>query len=162
MLSPSSGTPIWAYVDPNHMYRVFDNLISNIVKYSMRHTRVFIHFESDIEQIIITFKNISNHPLDNNARNLKGRFVRGDASRSTEGSGLGLSIVESLLVLQKGKMDIVVDGDLFKVIVFIPKGEDILQESLKVNHYEATREIQEEAGSESNARAIDGEEDVIV
>ena len=104
------------------MYRVFDNILSNMVKYSLANTRVFINVDETSEEAIITFKNISNHPLDNNKKDLTKRFVRGDESRTTEGAGLGLSIVESLLELQNGAQEIIIDGDLFKVRVNIPKG----------------------------------------
>ena len=124
VLAPISAGPLWTLVDPNHMYRVFDNILSNMVKYSMSNTRVFVNVEETESKAIITFKNISNHPLDNDKKDLSKRFVRGDDSRSTEGSGLGLSIVESLLDLQNGSQEIIIDGDLFKVCVSIPKGND--------------------------------------
>lgn len=124
VLSPLTGGPLWTLVDPNHMYRVFDNILSNMVKYSLANTRVFISVDEDDNNALITFKNISNHPLDNNTTELTKRFVRGDESRTTEGSGLGLSIVESLLELQNGSQRIIIDGDLFKVCVTIPKGSD--------------------------------------
>jgi len=122
VLSPISAGPLWTLVDPNHMYRVFDNILSNMVKYALSRTRVFIDMDENEEEAIITFKNISNHPLDNDKKDLTKRFVRGDESRSTEGAGLGLSIVESLLELQNGAQEIMIDGDLFKVRVNIPKG----------------------------------------
>lgn len=122
VLSPLSGGPLWTLVDPNHMYRVFDNILSNMIKYSLSNTRVFINVTETEDDAVITFKNISNHPLDNNTKDLSKRFVRGDESRSTEGSGLGLSIVESLLELQNGNQEIKIDGDLFKLLVRVPRG----------------------------------------
>lgn len=123
VLLPQNQQPIMGLVDPNHMYRVFDNLLSNIVKYSMKGTRVYIHLNEVEEQICITFKNISNHALEIDVEELKKRFVRGDRARTSEGSGLGLSIVESLLHLQEGKLEISVDGDLYKATVCVQKGK---------------------------------------
>ena len=106
--------------DGKLLWRVFDNLLSNICKYAMPGTRVY--FTSDVQEdrVIVSFKNISNYPLDITADELMERFVRGDSSRSTEGSGLGLSIAQSLTSLQKGRFDLVVDGDLFKANVSFP------------------------------------------
>jgi signal transduction histidine kinase len=128
VLLPQNSQPLLGYVDPNHMYRVFDNLLSNIVKYSMKGTRVYIHLSENDDRIFITFKNISNHALEIDVEELKKRFVRGDRARTSEGSGLGLSIVESLLDLQDGKLDISVDGDLFKAIVCVLKSNQNLYE----------------------------------
>jgi len=141
VLTPSQESPVWSLVDPNHMYRVFENLISNILKYTMKKTRVFVDVRSLDQEVRVIFKNISNHPLDNEAVDLSARFVRGDQSRSTEGSGLGLSIVESLLKLQKGKQEISVDGDLFKVTIIIPLGENPLK--LLDKEIEAAEQTQE-------------------
>jgi len=96
--------------------------LSNIVKYSMQGTRVYVHLDEQNDMICITFKNISNHALEIDVEELKKRFVRGDRARTSEGSGLGLSIVESLLHLQNGKLDISVDGDLYKATVCVVKG----------------------------------------
>ena len=92
-----------------------ENLFSNISKYAMNGTRVYIALEKQDEEITIIMKNISNQKLDISVDELKQRFVRGDKSRYTDGSGLGLSIAESLTELQGGKFDISIDGDLFKV-----------------------------------------------
>ncbi len=124
IITPEIATPVWSLVDPNHMYRVFENIISNILKYTLVGTRVFIDAYKVDNEVIITFKNISNHPLNDKNIDLAGRFVRGDESRTTEGSGLGLSIVESLLKLQNGNQEIIIDGDMFKVIIHVPKGEE--------------------------------------
>ncbi len=124
VFEPERGEAAWALVDPNHMYRVFENLISNILKYTLKGTRVFIEIDSLSEDIQIIFKNVSNHPLEAKGENLAARFVRGDDARSTEGSGLGLSIVESLLKLQDGSQEIIVDGDMFKAVIRVPKGEN--------------------------------------
>ena len=101
--------------DSRYMYRIIENLFSNISKYAMNGTRVYIALEKQDEEITIIMKNISNQKLDISVDELKQRFVRGDKSRYTDGSGLGLSIAESLTELQGGKFDISIDGDLFKV-----------------------------------------------
>lgn len=106
--------------DGKLLWRVFDNLLSNICKYAMPGTRVYFTSEVQDGRVSISFKNISNYPLDITADELLERFVRSDSSRSTEGSGLGLSIAQSLTGLQKGTFDLVVDGDLFKANLSFP------------------------------------------
>lgn len=101
--------------DSRYMYRVIENLFSNITKYAVEKSRVYIDIEQDRNEIRISFKNISKDKLNISSDELMQRFVRGDKSRYTEGSGLGLSIAQSLTSLQKGKLDIIIDGDLFKV-----------------------------------------------
>lgn len=103
--------------DGKLLWRVFDNLLSNICKYALPGTRMYFSSEVCGETVVITFRNISRYALDISADELMERFVRGDASRSTEGSGLGLSIAQSLTQLQKGTFRLAVDGDLFKAIV---------------------------------------------
>ncbi len=95
VIRPKEKDAFWAHVDPNHMYRIFDNLLSNMIKYSLEGTRVFVTLSEEADEIVVEFKNLSNHPLESEGANLTGRFIRGDAARSGEGSGLGLSIVES-------------------------------------------------------------------
>ncbi len=117
-----------AYIaaDGRLLWRVLDNLFSNILKYAKADTRVYVSTQRDNGRVIITFKNISNEPLDISADELTERFVRGDASRNTEGSGLGLSIAKSLTELQGGTFDIFIDGDLFKTVITLqetPYGE---------------------------------------
>lgn len=102
------------------MWRIMDNLLSNAVKYSQKNSRVYVSIEEMDGYGTITVKNISEAPLDISADQLMERFVRGDKSRTTEGSGLGLSIAESLAEAQHGRLELNVDGDLFKVIVKIP------------------------------------------
>ena len=98
---------------------MFDNLFNNICKYSQKNTRVYLKTEMRGKKVAISFSNISEAQLDISSDELMERFVRGDASRNTEGSGLGLSIARSLVELQSGTFDIKIDGDLFKVeIVF--------------------------------------------
>ena len=107
--------PVVILADGRHMWRVFDNLLSNICKYALAGTRVYLILEQAGGKAVVTFRNISASQLNISGDELMERFVRGDSSRSTEGSGLGLSIARSLVQLQKGKLDLTVDGDLFKV-----------------------------------------------
>ena len=108
-------TPVKIMADGRHLWRVFENLMSNICKYAMSGTRAYFDIEIKDKKAIITFRNISRTQLNVTAEELMERFVRGDSSRNTEGSGLGLSIAKSLAELQNGKMTVGVDGDLFKV-----------------------------------------------
>ena len=103
--------------DRRHLWRVFDNLMSNICKYSQNGTRVYLTLNKIDNQAVITFRNISENQLYVSGDELTERFVRGDSSRNTEGSGLGLSIAKSLVELQGGVMQIHIDGDLFKVVI---------------------------------------------
>ena len=106
--------------DSRRMWRVFDNLMNNIYKYAQQGTRVYLTLEEHPDTVTITFKNISREPLNIAAAELMERFVRGDASRNTDGNGLGLSIARSLTELQGGKFSVEVDGDLFKVMLEFP------------------------------------------
>ena len=109
------------YADGKKTFRIFQNLISNILKYSLKCTRVYIDVEEKEKFVSITFKNISEYPLNFTEEEILERFKRGDASRTTEGSGLGLSIAKNLVELQGGIFKIKLDGDLFKVIVLLQK-----------------------------------------
>lgn len=106
--------------DARHTWRVLDNLLGNVCKYAMEHTRVYVDVETQDKEALITIKNISNTPLNIPVEELFQRFTRGDESRSTEGSGLGLSIAQSLVTAQGGQMDLTLDGDLFKVEIRMP------------------------------------------
>lgn len=114
-------TPVTVMADGRHLWRIFDNLMNNIVKYALPGTRVYLRLQESGGAAEVTFRNISREPLTMDARELTERFVRGDASRHTEGNGLGLAIAMSLMRLQKGEMDISLDGDLFKVTLRFPK-----------------------------------------
>ena len=106
--------------DGRMTWRVLSNLLSNIVKYALPGTRVYIDLTKLDNKVLISLKNISREALNGNVDELTERFVRGDASRNTEGSGLGLNIAQSLMELQKGQLQLLVDGDLFKVTLVFP------------------------------------------
>lgn len=108
---------VFANIDGKKTFRVFENLINNITKYSLYGTRVYIDLDTIDDNIIVTMKNISNHKLNISSNKLLERFVRGDISRNTDGSGLGLSISKNLVELQNGTLDLNIDGDLFKVVI---------------------------------------------
>ena len=112
-------TPVYAFVDGQKLWRVFDNLISNILKYALENTRVYITLKPEPQQAVITFKNVTKYELGENFEELLERFKRGDTSRHTEGSGLGLAIAKSIIDLHGGSLDLEVDGDLFKVTVIV-------------------------------------------
>ena len=109
--------PLWISADGKHLWRVFDNLLGNICKYSMSGTRVYLTAEAIGKTVVMTFRNITENPISVTAEELTERFVRGDASRHTEGSGLGLAIADSLCKLQGGTLSLTVDGDLFKAVI---------------------------------------------
>ncbi len=109
--------PIFATVDGQKLWRVFDNLIENILKYSLEQTRVYISVQEINEQVKLTFKNVSKYELNEQADELFERFKRGDTSRQTDGSGLGLAIAKSIIDLHGGELNIKIDGDLFKVTI---------------------------------------------
>ncbi len=108
------------YADGKLTWRIFDNLLSNVCKYALSGTRIFIEIDRKGDFVQAVFKNVSAEPLELTAEELMERFVRGDSSRNTEGSGLGLSIAKSLAELQGGTFKIDADGDLFKATVTFP------------------------------------------
>ncbi len=105
------------YLDCEKTYRIFENLVVNILKYSMPHSRAYITAERMQDEIWVTLKNTSEQELTFQSDEITERFVRGDQSRNTEGSGLGLAIAKSFTTIQGGTFDVVLDGDLFKVIL---------------------------------------------
>ena len=115
LVQTSIDDDVYVIADGRHLWRVFDNLLNNICKYALEGTRVYIDIMRDNDNVFIFFKNISKQPINLSSEELLERFVRGDKSRNTEGSGLGLSIAESLIKLQNGNFNILTDGDLFKV-----------------------------------------------
>ncbi len=117
LITKQQDAPIMIMADRRHIWRVFDNLMNNICKYAQSGTRVYLNVEEKSGEAVIAFKNTSKYPLDITTEELLERFVRGDGSRNTDGNGLGLSIAQSLTELQSGKLELTVDGDLFKVIL---------------------------------------------
>ena len=111
---------IFCELDGDKTVRIFENLISNIVKYALPDTRVFVYVEKVDNKARITLQNISKTPLDFDPEDITERFVRADASRHEPGSGLGLAIVKSFCEIQNGSFEIVLDGDVFKAIVTFP------------------------------------------
>ncbi len=110
-------TEIYIEADSRYMFRVMENIYVNISKYALENSRVYIDVKKENDNIKIELKNISKDKLNISVDELMQRFVRGDSARSTEGSGLGISIANSLTTLQKGKFNIYLDGDLFKVVI---------------------------------------------
>ena len=105
------------HADGQALYRILENLYINIYKYALRGTRVYIDLATNENKALLTIRNISAEPVKLDSAMLTERFIRGDISRGTEGSGLGLSIAKSLAEAQNGRLDISLDGDLFKVVV---------------------------------------------
>lgn len=112
--------PIVIHVDGRRMWRVLENIYNNAAKYAMEGTRIYADLSVEEQTVIFSLKNISEQPLNIKADELTERFIRGDVSRSTEGSGLGLSIAKSLTTMQGGTFDLYLDGDLFKVTITFP------------------------------------------
>lgn len=113
-------SPAMIYADGRRMWRILENLFGNILKYAMENTRVYAEVLLENNMVIFTLKNISAQPLNIPAEELTERFIRGDVARNTEGSGLGLSIAQSLTELQGGVFELYLDGDLFKVCLKFP------------------------------------------
>ena len=118
-----SEEPVYMMADGRLVWRVMSNLLSNAVKYALPGTRLYLDLARVDNWVMISMKNISREALNVSADELLERFVRGDASRNAEGSGLGLNIAQSLMELQHGKLQLLVDGDLFKVTLLFPAAE---------------------------------------
>lgn len=112
--------PAVVMADGRRLFRIIENVLQNIYKYAMEGTRVYADLSKDEEVVTFTLKNVSAAPLNISPDELMERFTRGDSSRTTEGSGLGLSIAKDLTRLQNGEFEIQLDGDLFKVIIKFP------------------------------------------
>ena len=110
-------SPVWIYADGRRVWRVMENLFQNVYKYAMPQTRVYIESVTTSKKTVVTVKNISENPLNIPASELTERFIRGDVARTTEGSGLGLSIAKSLMELMNGEFELYLDGDLFRASV---------------------------------------------
>lgn len=118
---PEDKVVLW--LDSEKTYRIFENLIVNITKYAMPHTRVYIEMNERPDVVQIFMKNVSAGELNFNTEEITDRFVRGDSSRNTEGSGLGLAIAKSFAQLQHGNLNITTEADLFKAEIILPKLE---------------------------------------
>ena len=131
MIMNLPAEPATIYADGRRMWRVLANVFNNAAKYAMEGSRVYVDLVQTGEEVQLTIKNVSEQPLNISADELTERFIRGDVSRSTEGSGLGLSIAQNLTKLQGGKFELYLDGDLFKVLIRFPvpkETEDVYQE----------------------------------
>lgn len=124
LLVKGGDAPFFIQADPRHLWRIFDNLMNNICKYAQPSTRAYVNIERTADAGKIIFRNTSKYALNVSSEELTERFVRGDSSRNTEGSGLGLSIANSLAELMGGTFTLVVDGDLFKVVLEFPAVEE--------------------------------------
>ena len=112
--------PVMIYSDGKKLYRVFQNILDNALKYSMQGTRVYIHLVIKDGHAIVTIKNVASYEMNFTKEEILQRFTRGDESRTTEGSGLGLSIAKSFTNVCGGEFDLSIDGDLFKVRIQFP------------------------------------------
>ena len=126
---PDHKIVLW--LDSQKTYRIFENMIVNITKYAMPHTRVYIDMTETDRDVSISMKNISAAELNFNTDEITDRFVRGDSSRNTEGSGLGLAIAKSFTELQYGTLKISTEADLFKAEITLPKREKPIEEQEK-------------------------------
>lgn len=113
--------PVMVFADGRRMFRILENLLQNVYKYAMEHTRVYLDLKVEEEKkAVLMLRNISAAPLNISEEELTERFVRGEESRTTEGSGLGLSIAKDLTRLQEGEFILKIDGDLFKIMLVFP------------------------------------------
>ena len=128
----ASNPKAYIYADSRRMWRVIENLFNNVCKYSMENTRVFVDLSVAENRVNLSIKNTSRRQMDIQADDLTERFIRGDSSRSTEGSGLGLSIAKSLTQAQGGTFEIQLEGDLFKVYL-----------SFELKEYPAETEVEQ-------------------
>lgn len=121
VLNNSTSNP-YVCADSRRIWRVIENLFTNVYKYSLEQTRVYVDLTNtaDLQKVVLVMKNISADSLNCDPKELTERFIRGDESRTTEGSGLGLSIAKNLVEIQKGQFEVQLDGDLFKVQITFP------------------------------------------
>lgn len=151
--------PLYIRADGRRLWRVLENLFNNVAKYAMPNTRVYVDLLDMGDEIKFSIKNISEQRLNIDAKDLTERFIRGDISRSTEGSGLGLSIAKNLTEIQGGKFSVYLDGDLFRTTITFPKLE-ALPEELAFNVLEENIEasLTESLAKEAEENAETSEE----
>ncbi|MCD7906880.1 MAG: HAMP domain-containing histidine kinase, partial [Clostridium sp.] len=141
--------PMLIRADGRRMWRILENLYNNAFKYAMERSRIYVDVFQQDGRAVFTIKNVSESPLNISPDELTERFVRGDVSRTTEGSGLGLSIAKSLTQLQGGEFEVVIDGDLFKAVVSFPVKWTIIDECM--DKLEEPKPESEEAGEPDKA-----------
>ena len=146
--------PLYIRADGRRLWRVLENLFNNVAKYAMSNTRVYVDLLDLGNEIKFSIKNISEQRLNIDAKDLTERFIRGDISRSTEGSGLGLSIAKNLTEIQGGKFSIYLDGDLFRITITFPKLEALPQD-MSIGVLEENIEASLEASLEENMEEKD-------
>ena len=154
--------PLYVRADGQRLWRVLENLFNNVAKYAMPDTRVYVDLLDLGNEVKLSIKNISEQRLNIEAKDLTERFIRGDISRSTEGSGLGLSIAKNLTELQGGKFFIYLDGDLFRVTIIFPKLEalpedmsiEVLEENIEASLEDSLSEDEKEAEETSEETKI--------
>lgn len=150
LIENMASEPLYIRADGRRLWRVVENLFQNVAKYAMADTRVYVDLLDLGTEVRFSIKNISQQRLNIDAKDLTERFIRGDISRSTEGSGLGLSIAKNLTELQGGRFDIYLDGDLFRVTITFPKLEALpkelsiaeLEEKIEENLIEKESEVE--------------------
>ena len=153
--------PLYIRADGRRLWRVLENLFNNVAKYAMPQTRVYVDLMDLGTEIKFSIKNISEQRLNIEAKDLTERFIRGDISRSTEGSGLGLSIAKNLTELQGGKFYIYLDGDLFRVTITFPKLE-ALPEDLSIGVLEENIEASLEMSLKEESGEKEGSSEEII
>lgn len=143
LVSSLPKNPVLIRADGRRLWRILENLYNNAYKYAMQNSRIYVDVAQRDGKAIFTIKNVSENPLNISADELTERFVRGDVARTTEGSGLGLSIAQSLTKLQNGTFTLSIDGDLFKAEVAFPVKWTTLEE------YEEQEQREEETAAEA-------------
>ncbi len=143
--------------DGRRLWRIIENVYNNVAKYAMPNTRVYVDMTIVGHMVRLNVKNISEQPLNIDASELTERFIRGDVSRGTEGSGLGLSIAKNLTQLQKGSFEIYLDGDLFRVTIIFPLAPEGSRESEEVLREEVVAQDEAEG---LTCRILEGDEEI--
>ena len=155
----TGNAPAYVWADGRHLWRVFENLYNNAAKYAMEHTRIYAEIETTDEHCIFSIKNVSQNKLNISPDELTERFIRGDVSRNTEGSGLGLNIAQSLTRLMGGELVIEIDGDLYKAKVVLPVYAGQTEQSKAgadeaMYSAEAVKEIAKQAEAQTGVKLI--------